>query len=912
MGLFLSPDHLSVLTDKNTWLDNPFVPKERRRDTKRFFPLITFCWMCGILLLVGGLLYAIIVFAKLQLHRIPRAMGGDFGTALCIIVSGIQIHFISGASRKHTYMAWVSEIAQDTLSSLLMLPCSAFKIVVQMMQYPWLVAMRLPIAMLPVYVLCVALEGITWVELFSLYLVFALIALSTPILLTPILNESAAIALMPIAKQSLFANRGASIVQPGVAQAQNIKRSRSAMSVLSIYFSLIPFALAFSAFRRGGSSNLMISVNQYIPPHITDLLFSVIISWPLMLARLFITPLDWYGTPVIPILFILPLYLLNRYGLITRVSEMLSSGAFRDLPLQATYRPRMRMAFWLRNTWYFVIIGYFWKFLVVHNNIGYLGQAVVGGGGLGGMLTLIMTVTAFFMITRAALLGYYLYTPLRSGERYILCQTTLKNGVWWVMKLAVTGVGLYLLACLVSRTHPFPATVKGVTPNLCLQMLASMSLATVGALFSFCFSRLLGSLSNYLRILLFSALIGCIVVTVSPDIQSNLQAQPPLGTFILQAIPKLLYLQILSPLMAVIFQGRANIFGITPYFNYITFLSFNLIAAGVCFALVRAFQPGESKQAPEGAFVVTLDPTQVGAEAFNDPKRDSKEAVGRKDTPTVLRLIRAIQSIYDNAIITKEMRSRLRGLLAKGTIISGFIVAVVLTVACFHQEVARFIRIFGGVSFLLAGPSNGSNSEVLMGLLGILFIFYWIGMIVVGFTTSSAFYTEVQKSTLAFLLTTPMSSLHILLGKWFGILLPAQIFPLGIAIWALIISMILAPLIGVAVMAGWFVAVSCGLAVSLAISSINITISALLPKVSVGKLSWIWMLLFYGGFFPVVFSWGAISSVLALMQFQGRSFFLGLIIVCLGITVICMLITKSAIDAMRRKDIVFEITKRSN
>ena len=137
--MFLSSDHREVLTDPQTWNDNPFVLREARRDRKRWQPLISFSWMCGALLWTGGLAFYLLTLAQQYLHHIPWFLGGDLGTALCIMVSGIQIFFIAGAAQKHTTRLLTSEANQDTLSSLLTLPSTNFQLIIQLTAYPWLV-----------------------------------------------------------------------------------------------------------------------------------------------------------------------------------------------------------------------------------------------------------------------------------------------------------------------------------------------------------------------------------------------------------------------------------------------------------------------------------------------------------------------------------------------------------------------------------------------------------------------------------------------------------------------------------------------------------------------------------------------------------------------------------------------------
>ena len=197
MGLLLSPDHTATLTDPRTWKDNPFVARDMRRDIKKRQPFISFCWMCGILILVAPWTASMIWTAQSALGTTPLFIGGDLGTGLCVVISGVHVWFIIGAARKHTGRLFTEESNQNTLSSLLMLPISPFQILVQTMAYPWMAAMRLAVALLPIYGFCVGIDGPTWLELAMLYLVFAIAALSVPFWKRPALSENVSILSAP-------------------------------------------------------------------------------------------------------------------------------------------------------------------------------------------------------------------------------------------------------------------------------------------------------------------------------------------------------------------------------------------------------------------------------------------------------------------------------------------------------------------------------------------------------------------------------------------------------------------------------------------------------------------------------------------------------------------------------------------
>src|SRR5476649_527467 len=115
MGLLLSPDHTATLTDPLTWKDNPFIARDMRRDIKKHQPFVSFCWMCGVLLLAIPWTASVLWSMQATPLANPVFLGGDLGTRLCVVVSGVHIWFIVGAARKHTTRLFTQESNQNTL-----------------------------------------------------------------------------------------------------------------------------------------------------------------------------------------------------------------------------------------------------------------------------------------------------------------------------------------------------------------------------------------------------------------------------------------------------------------------------------------------------------------------------------------------------------------------------------------------------------------------------------------------------------------------------------------------------------------------------------------------------------------------------------------------------------------------------
>ena len=657
MGLLLSPDHTATLTDPLTWKDNPFVGRDMRRDIKKRQPFVSFCWMCGVLLLVGAWTAGLLWSVQAAFRGTPLFIGGDLGTGLCVVMSGVHIWFIIGAARKHSTRLFTEESNQNTLSSLLMLPISPFQILVQTMAYPWMAAMRMALALLPIYVFCVGIDGPTWAELLMLYLVFAMAALAVPYWKRPALSENVAILTNPKQVQFGLASRQTSVSQGTTA------RSAGASGALAFRLLLIPVVLSWiMIWSFGGVSGAKETLHQYLPTSVISLLDSVIISWPMLIARLLITPLDWFGFSIIPLPFVLVLFLVSRYAQLVQASEFLSVGAYRDLPLQSTYLPRKRLVAGLRTAQALVIAGYLWKWAVVNGGIAYFSPQIAGADpGLGGFAVLLFCFAALWGMARGAALGQWQLNPLIRGERYILCRCSLLDGVRFLLEPFGFAIAFYLVCCLLSRTTPAPPLINGTVGNLGALLIEITLIGISGAALSFGLSRLLGVSSLAVRVALLALILLGVFYSDSVDVRNWLASFPQIART-LAFVPHLRKLEILSPFLGILqaVSSRAGnvhrlLPGAPPWGAWVVtdlVLGGLLWLAGHLLGLRRVL-------APHNAVTLVFNPTVLGREVFSDPVQLKQSGLGKTDTPVVLAMIARLQRYWDNAVMTRELRARL-------------------------------------------------------------------------------------------------------------------------------------------------------------------------------------------------------------------------------------------------------------
>ena len=408
----LSPDHEAALRDPLTWRDNPFIRREAQRDRKRKQPYKQLAWMCLFLLILCGLgywgLWALIAAKK----TIPWFLGGDLGTAVCALIAAVHVYYVMGTSTKHTLTLFTQEAARQTLSHLLLLPISPFQLLLQTMVYPWLVAMRTAILLLPVYVFCVGMGGVGWGDILMLYVVFGIVALSVPAWRRPALSDAVAsgqVSLQPQAQNQMglagAATGTGNQTNSNVAAAgQANSNSQGGWTMLLVIPVMISFFAALSSGK--GIAGWYTELREYVPDSVLVLMPTSMFTWPLMLARAFVTPFNWYGFGIVPLPFVLFSTLGARYLQLARTAEYLQVGTYRDLALLPTYQPRRKWEVIFRLANLFIVIGYLWKWLIWRGGLASIAGSTTSG--LEGFLFLLLLVGIWIMLWRAGMVGRWL------------------------------------------------------------------------------------------------------------------------------------------------------------------------------------------------------------------------------------------------------------------------------------------------------------------------------------------------------------------------------------------------------------------------------------------------------------------------------------------------------------------------
>ena len=251
------------------------------------------------------------------------------------------------------------EASLDGLTSLLMLPMSRLSLVLQAAAYPWIAAATVAILLLPIYIFCVGLDGMTWPELASLYTLFGIASVALPGFRRPALSGSIAATMLNQAIDNPNTEPDATKLpfpaNPVVGQDSG-RRSRW-VGVIPAFFILLSI---FAGFGRG---QIYGALADYVPDSILSLVPSSIISLPFMTARVLITPFAFFRWTVIPLPIVTTLVLVSKYLSLVRTSEFLSVGMYRDLASLATYRPRRTAELGFQMVLVLVSVGFMWAWV---------------------------------------------------------------------------------------------------------------------------------------------------------------------------------------------------------------------------------------------------------------------------------------------------------------------------------------------------------------------------------------------------------------------------------------------------------------------------------------------------------------------------------------------------------------------
>ncbi len=720
-----------AVTDDATFRDNPFVTREQRRQSRSVVQPLLLLLMVAVLL--AGMVLALWLVRTLiadgRITRVPDWLDRSYGVMLLAVLSAIHLPFISQAAGRHSTMFFLQEYRRGTLPDLLTAVPSPFHLALQASVYPFRQAMLMAAAGLPFYIVTLHCGGVSVWDLAGLYTLFAMAACTPPRWRVPV-----------------FAG-----IRPEVLakKRQRVGGGTGAESVLAFLGALfITGNLLSPIFGWGWQIRLVTPLWQEIPSSVTRLLPGVF-AWLVAAERLLLTPLPFYSFVLPPILVVPVLYICGQIlglwltSMYLRVEDTQQILSLWD---RSFYRRAVAVYSFLLG---FVVLGYLWRPYVASSLTASLVSMTARdrGTALAGLMWLLglwggwryWSLVLWFPSARKPSAP-----PL--SVKYLLEETQYAG-----RELLLAGA-MFVIGCLLGGVWPFfvPAV-----------LMAIQCLTTVVA--------------------------GAFVVRAAASISRATARRAVYWTVLLLplvclALPGLVGFACLSPVGAML--------ALSPH-TADTLQSIHLVPSGIpSWPLSAAMPLGLGI-----LLTIRPKPKPVHPEAGPDLREDNrprKRFLPKTEYPLAQRIIGWVRDRWDDAVAVKELRILLRGHLGPGELaLFGLLLLWIAASSAYRPDAAVAvlewpIRIFYGPDLPQAALPWAAH--VTLWLLGAMLLMPLI-FLAMGAT---AFPKERDRSTLGFLLVTPLSTGRILWGKLLGTLVPSAMWLAAILAWMLIASLPLA------------------------------------------------------------------------------------------------------------------------
>jgi ABC-type transport system involved in multi-copper enzyme maturation permease subunit len=799
----------AILADEFTWRDNPVLRREQLREGRRRDRAILLLAMFTTLLGVfGAAVWTLPLIRDLGRFRahVPPFLGGSYPVAFFLIFSGVHVWFVWHAAYRRSYYLLLQEYRQNSLSTLLCTRIPPFQLLLMASLHPFRQGMFVALAGLPFYAWLMSLGGVRVWELAGLYLLFATISFRPPRWSLPV-----------------FAGIPAEEIQ---------KRQRSGRPKTwgewwlynGFWIAIVGSWYLNWAFGPRWVMKLLWPLGELIPNDAYQILPAFFFSWPLALVRFLWTPAAFFSLSLPPILPIFPFYLFARLMAIWESSVQLRTGdADTTQPLWDLREYwRMRRIYGIALA--FVLLGFLWRPYVASGISSVLLQ-VQGGTrdwSVAGLFYLAGSLAAMVCWARAREMS-----AIRAANGGRLLGE--RNGeieelpyfweAWYVFSPLLTVCLLYIAACLLAGSAPIPAPAARIAGPL-------LAISAIGALYA---RGIRPGLRNYLLSLLVPLAAWFIPIGGA-------------GGYVASISPLAALFSLSEQTNRILTDTQLPHATVAPWF----------VSCAVCLAAgalanarmkrrsaaggLAAYNPGSafsplpavmpSSVAAEVASVrkVTVEPLPVAAPTADAPPVIANSAAApsfeatvtpiraarilqKKDTPTALRLIAWLQARWDNAVLVKELRVLLRGHLGRDEQIAiGVLLVSILVAAAYRADLSS--QILEGPARLLFGSEIAGGNALFSGRASAAIVFGGMAALLTLLVTliasaagatvcGTAFAREKDKSTLGFVLITPMRTAEILAGKFLGMLTPMLIGIGIIGVWSAILCVPVAEEIGV-------------------------------------------------------------------------------------------------------------------
>jgi ABC-type transport system involved in multi-copper enzyme maturation permease subunit len=892
LDLLLPSAYRAAFGDEHTFRDNPILTREERRDSRRRdTPLLLLLTLATLLGAFGLTVYLLgrSRDANGLRYGIPAWLGGSYGTLLLAVFSGVHVWFVAHAAYRRTHPFFLQEYRRNTLNVLLGTRIPPFQLVLQGAQHPFRQGMLVAAVGLPFYAYAYSQGGVSLLDLAGVCLIFSMVACAPPRWFVPVFAEVSAEEIVKKTKSYALASSPYAFLAYG-------------LNILGIvwicgFFTSLP--ILSMMFGSGWTRSLLLPLASLIPASIDKFWWPVPLTWVVCAARWLFSPLPFYAFALPPVVLLLPLFLYGRIlgvwetSMFLRVGDMGQMAGLWDL--RAYWRARRLYGGLLL----FVMLGYLWCPYVGASLTASLVSLSVGGNDLA------LTGLVWLLGSWAALCVWALTSRVIAEWRSARIGLVPRPGALkQTLQPLLYVYAFYLTGCLMAGRFPFPPSALG--------MLIELLAVTVAGTLLFRFLPT-GPRILYLAVLLLPLAFWFVP---HPGYASYLACLSPLAGLLSLTPHTQRILDVLTGHQAVAPPPTMCI-AVTAALGLALSLNARprkrkgpvIFRPGAAAPRTLPAVPKVGASAPAAPPVYPNEWRELPAWTARGSSRARTPFKEKKEYPAAQRLLAWLGMWVDNAVAMKELRVMLRGRLSRAEIASllGLLLFLTGFMIYYNDILGEMMQTPAGLIFGDMGNGVFYGAFITLWML----LSTLIAPLIAAGLCAAAFPKERDKSTLGFLLVTPMGIRAILLGKLFGLLLPTLLGLAVVALWCALPAVLLAFAIGPArVLTGFALLLTILLALTFVGGFLGLACSVLLRRESdASALAAFGVMLFVGAVFYMWYNTGDLAPPLL----SGLPFWIAWL---LGLgALVCALsgaLVSWRLARARAGDIAFESAKTQN
>lgn len=333
--------------------ENAFYWREYRRGIRRGEPWRGF-WnaiillgavFCACFFGFWGMLY--LGIWPFDNGHVPATLGGqDGGRAVFALLSAAHALVVYYTAKSMANGVLSGEGQRGTLFQLMMTRIPALEMLLHMAVYPFRQAMLIAMVGLPFYCLLISFGSIGYQEVFVLYLLFLWLSIAVPNWRSPAFSEQSPEEVGQILRDQGRSSGCATFIITFL------------MIPGSIFIGSILYAMHYASAIQGAGVGAFAT---RVPEDVWPALPALPITFMWVTVRLLTAPYTWFGLPLPPWVWVMPLLFLQRLSALWYVSFYLRVAHPAQIVSLPDIKPLSQWRAGIRSLWVVALLGYLWQ-----------------------------------------------------------------------------------------------------------------------------------------------------------------------------------------------------------------------------------------------------------------------------------------------------------------------------------------------------------------------------------------------------------------------------------------------------------------------------------------------------------------------------------------------------------------------